>query len=202
MHNFIIFDIDSNFIREAQRLAKYGINVMHIDVKNLINTTKVDAIVSPANSFGFMNGGIDQVYSEIFNDIEKNVRDKIKMLDIVNNDGQCYLPVCSAITVKTNNSKCPLLICNPTMYMPGSEVNNNNIFYCFISLIYLSKRNPNMVIACPGLGTGIGMVSAKSAIDQIEMAIFQYDTIIRTENYKKTIRSMGNYSLIIMRNYA
>ena len=60
--NLIIFDITTKFINEAKRLEKYGIKVINIDANDLIKKHNVTAIVSPANSFGFMNGGIDKVY--------------------------------------------------------------------------------------------------------------------------------------------
>ena len=62
--NLIIFDINKEFIQEAKRLEKYGIKVVEMNVNNLINSYQIDTLVSPANSFGYMNGGIDKVYSD------------------------------------------------------------------------------------------------------------------------------------------
>lgn len=47
------------------------VEVSHADIFG----ARADAIVSPANSFGFMNGGIDLVYSEFFGwDLQKRLR--------------------------------------------------------------------------------------------------------------------------------
>ena len=48
------------------------------DVKELCLKYKVQAIVSPANSFGFMNGGIDAVYMHMFPGIEARTQKRIK----------------------------------------------------------------------------------------------------------------------------
>lgn len=197
MDNFIIFDIDIDFVNEAKRLSKYGINVIHSSAENLINNIKVDAIVSPANSFGWMNGGIDKVYSQMFNNIQNEVQNNIKKFNFKYDTDKWYLPIGSAITVKTNNSKCPLLICNPTMFFPGNITNTNNVFYCFVSLIYLAKMNTNLVIACPGLGTGVGMLSSKYAVDQIEKAILGYPNIVKSDNYKNQVKYMDKFNIVL-----
>lgn len=64
--NIIIFDIDSEFIKEAKRLVQYGIKIIESDVDNLLNNTKINMLVSPANSFGYMNGSIDKIYMDMF----------------------------------------------------------------------------------------------------------------------------------------
>jgi len=197
MKNIIIFDINSDFIKEAERLSKYGITIIKSDVENLINTKKIDAIVSPANSFGFMNGGIDKIYMNLFKDIQKIVQNKINDFAFGSNFGKAYLPIGSAITLQTGNSKCPNLICAPTMYLPGNIQNTNNVFLCFIALIYLAKMNMSSIIACPGLGTGVGMLTPKYAIDQIEMAILQYDIFTQSHAYQNAIKYINKLNLIV-----
>lgn len=56
MKNIIIFDINVEFIEEAKRLTKYGIEIIETDIEHLIDTKTIEAVVSPSNGFGFMNG--------------------------------------------------------------------------------------------------------------------------------------------------
>ena len=138
--NIILFDINSDFVNEAKRLEKYGILSVKLDVETLINNTKIHALISPANSFGFMDGGIDKVYSEIFPGIQKKVQDKIKTFNLETTLGRNYLPIGSAITVQTGNYKCPFLVAAPTMFFPGNIKGTNNVCAAFIAILYLAKK--------------------------------------------------------------
>ena len=180
--NIIIFDINKSFVSEAIRLEKYGIKVINIDAETLINNHKIDFIVSPANSFGFMNGGIDKIYRNIFPNIQKTVQNKIKRIGLTTNSGRYYLPIGSAITVPTFNVKCNKLICAPTMFLPGNIQRTNNVKYCFMAIMFIANNNLNNTVAVPGLGTGIGMLNPKYCIDQMEDAIKNYNTLLKNCN--------------------
>jgi O-acetyl-ADP-ribose deacetylase (regulator of RNase III) len=170
------------------------------DVNNLLKNVKINFIVSPANSFGTMRGGIDKVYAEIFPMIENTVQNKINFLGITLNDRQKYLPIGSAITVKTNNIKCPYLVSVPTMYLAGSDISNSkNVFYCFTSILYIANNNKNYVIACPGLGTNIGKMTPKDSIDQIEYAIKNFNNTMYNSNYLNNIKYSDNMNLVLKR---
>jgi len=70
---------------------------------------KADAIISPANSFGFMDGGIDLAYSGYFGwDLEKKLQNKIK------NKYYGEIPVGAATIIKTGNKKIKHLISEDT----------------------------------------------------------------------------------------
>src|SRR4051812_42998244 len=68
-----------------------------------------DAVVSPANSFGFRDGGIDALYFEVFGaQIEERVRRAI----LARHGGE--LLVGQADIVETGQSSPPFLIAAPT----------------------------------------------------------------------------------------
>src|SRR5262245_52878699 len=73
----------------------------------------VDAVVSPANSFGFMDGGIDYLYSSFFG---WRVQDRLQKLIRERHHGE--LLVGTAEIVETDNAKIPYLIAAPTMRVP------------------------------------------------------------------------------------
>src|SRR5262245_26450501 len=69
-----------------------------------------DAMVSPANSFGFMDGGIDALYSQHFGwDLQLRLRRKI--LDLHHGE----LLVGAAEIVETGSGAHPFMIAAPTM---------------------------------------------------------------------------------------
>lgn len=196
--NLIIFDITDKFINEAKSLKKYGITVIKIDVNDLVNKYNITALVSPANSFGYMNGGIDNIYSQMFPGIQQQVQHKISTFGIKDNSNRNYLPIGSAITVPTNSKSCPHIISAPTMFLPGSISNTNNIYNAFLAILQITVNNPNATIACLGLGTGVGQMDPKQVINHIEMAIRDFSGgKLNSSNYKQNILYSDKANIVI-----
>jgi O-acetyl-ADP-ribose deacetylase (regulator of RNase III) len=72
-----------------------------------------DAVVSPANSFGFMDGGIDMLYSQHFG---WEVQERLQSLIRKKHHGE--LIIGNAEIVETDNLRVPYLIAAPTMRVP------------------------------------------------------------------------------------
>jgi O-acetyl-ADP-ribose deacetylase (regulator of RNase III) len=133
---------------------------------------KVDAVVSPANSFGFMDGGIDGVYRSCFGDkIELAVRRSIWQ----HHGGE--LLVGQALIVSTEHPNIPHLIAAPTMRVPmwlGDETVNP--YLAVRAALRIAHATPQIEsVAIPGMGTGIGGVSASNFARQTRQAIL--DTV-------------------------
>ncbi|MDY6936176.1 MAG: macro domain-containing protein [Cyanobacteriota bacterium] len=135
---------------------------------------KYDCLVSPANSFGMMDGGIDAAIVRYFGD-SLMVRVQKQIL-------QEYLgeqPVGTSLIVETGHSRHPYLAHTPTMRVPMS-VSGTDIPYIAMRAMLLSVRqhdrnrsnghSPIQTIACPGLGTGIGRVPYDEAARQMALA--------------------------------
>lgn len=74
-----------------------------------------DAIVSPGNSFGFMDGGIDRAISlHLGWDLQLELQKQIKALPLRE------LLIGQALTLPTADELIPYLICAPTMRVPMS----------------------------------------------------------------------------------
>ena len=72
-----------------------------------------DAVVSPANSFGFMDGGIDMLYTQYFGwQVQERLQEAIRE----RHHGE--LLVGQAEIVETDNPDLPFLIAAPTMRVP------------------------------------------------------------------------------------
>ncbi len=136
---------------------------------------KCDAVVSPANSFGFMDGGIDALYSHHFG---WNVQNRLQELIREKHDGE--LLVGMADIVDTDNSQIPFLIAAPTMRVPMILSNSVNPYLAMRAVLLLIKngtfasgmlqgeRISDAVksVAFPGLGTGVGRVLPNTSPDK------------------------------------
>lgn len=81
---------------------------------------QADAIISPANSFGFMDGGIDLVYSLRFG---WQLQKRLQALLRSEYDGE--LPVGMAVLLGTDDPGLPYLISAPTMRVPTNVSNTS-----------------------------------------------------------------------------
>lgn len=130
-----------------------------------------DCLVSPANSFGLMDGGIDAAIIRFFGEsLMKNVQQRI--LDE-------YLgeqPVGTSIIVETNHPKHPFLAHTPTMRVPMSIARTDYVYIAMWAMLLAVRRHNQRTerrintIACPGLGTGVGQMPLPEAARQMALA--------------------------------
>jgi len=140
---------------------------------------RADAIVSPANSFGFMDGGLDLKYSQFFGwEIER----KLRALLEEHHYGE--LPVGQAVIVETEHRDIPYLISAPTMRVPMKVANTPNAFLAFKAVLQtvqlFNRTEPRKItsILCPGLGTGEGKMPPERCAYQMLKA---YEICLRGE---------------------
>jgi len=135
-----------------------------------------DAVVSPANSFGYMDGGIDLLYSRYFGyGLEEALRARLR------DEHYGELPVGQALVVATGHAKIPFLVSAPTMRVPDSISRTVNVYLaCRAALIAVRAHNasgetPIKTLLMPGLGTGVGDMPPERAARQMRAA---WDAII------------------------
>jgi O-acetyl-ADP-ribose deacetylase (regulator of RNase III) len=126
-----------------------------------------DAVVSPANSFGFMDSGVDLLYSNHFGwHVQERLQKKIRE----RHHGE--LLVGTAEIVETDSQAIPYLIAAPTMRVPMILGNTVNPYLASRAVLLLIKHGRftegHMAdepiadyvqsVTFPGLGTGVGRV--------------------------------------------
>lgn len=116
-------------------------------------------IVSPANSFGFMNGGIDAVYIQKFgqdleNEVRKTIRDKTTHNELL--VGQSLVVQISGETIYDKNSE--FLIVAPTMRVPQRIVDRTDVYLATRSAIKNACHHRLSTVLMPGMGIGVGNV--------------------------------------------
>jgi O-acetyl-ADP-ribose deacetylase (regulator of RNase III) len=137
----------------------------------------VDAVVSPANSFGFMGGGIDGVYAQWLPGIEDRVRAAITTA----HGGE--LPVGAALIVATGAATPAWLISAPTMRTPGERLAADGAAAgAAAGAVLLAWRDGTVPdgrpareaitsLALPGLGTGVGGLAVSVCADRVTEAL-------------------------------
>lgn len=80
---------------------------------DIFDDVTADAVVSPANSFGFMDGGIDLAYSRRFGwDLQERLQERLRREHL----GE--LPVGQAVIVETHHRDIPWVIALPRCAFP------------------------------------------------------------------------------------
>lgn len=165
----ILKAIDSDLIVAWEIFFSEFRNVK-ISYGNILAST-ADAIVSPANSFGYMDGGLDLQYSQHFGwDLEK----KLRLFLEENHDGE--LAVGQATIITTDRTDIPYLISAPTMRVPMDVSQTVNTYLAFRAILIAirnfncSNNNKIKSVLCPGLGTGEGRMPAQRAARQMYAA--------------------------------
>lgn len=116
---------------------------------------EADACVSPANSFGFMDGGIDLLYS-----LNMGWHVSVHLKDLIQKEYDGELLVGQSVIIPTGYKRFPNMIVTPTMRVPARLIGTPNVYLAAKALFLAAKRNPQLkTIVCPGLGTGTGGVT-------------------------------------------
>lgn len=171
---FHLRDIKPDLVAAWREWFKEAADV-EVSEGDIFGAGPFDAITSPANSGGWMDGGIDYAYSEHFGwDMQDRLRDKL----IREYDGEC--PVGQAVIIPTNNKEIPWLISAPTMRVPTIVSDTVNAYLAFRAVIRTVKewnaddQKPHIeTILCPGLGTAVGRMPSDRCAKQM---FFAYTT--------------------------
>lgn len=137
--------------------------------------TSCNTIVSPANSFGFMDGGLDLVISNYLGwHVQAKLQAKIKQ----KHHGE--LLVGQAEIIETEHPSTPYLISAHTMRVPMILNGSVNVYLAMRAILLLIKHgkmdNETPVkevvtaVSISGLGTGVGKVSADICAKQMRTA--------------------------------
>ena len=121
-------------------------------LKGDITKISCDAIINPANSYGYMGGGVAGVIKRVGGiEIEQEAVTKSP------------IPVGTAIATTSGSLPCKYVIHSPTMKNPAMRIDVSNVEKATRAALDLSKKMNLKTITFPGMGTGVGGVSVKDA---------------------------------------
>jgi O-acetyl-ADP-ribose deacetylase (regulator of RNase III) len=133
---------------------------------------RADAIVSPANSFGIMDGGLD---AAIRDRLGHHVQHRVQEIIVSRYHGE--MPVGVAEVVATDHDCWPYLIVAPTMRVPENVANTLNAYLAFRACLlaarhFCSDSSKPLIrsLLVPGLGTGVGGMEPRKCAAQMRVA--------------------------------
>ena len=170
------------------------VEIIHDDFANFMdNHLNIEAVVSPANSFGLMDGGYDAAITDYFGEtLMKEVQLKI-IFDWYGEQPvgtSISVPIYSRIFNTVLGSKNPILIHTPTMRTPESIKDSRIIYQCMRTTLIEALRQNVKSIVIPAFGGCCGKVP----YDQIaRMMYLAYNQIMNRPtniNWEYAINSM------------
>ena len=130
-----------------------------------------DCMVSPANSYGLMDGGIDYAIREYFGmKLQYNVQ------KIIKRDFYGEQPVGTSVIVDTGNEDHPFLAHTPTMRVPMDISKTDNVYDAMFAMLRavsnFNKASKSRIktVLCPGLGTLSGGMPLDEGARQMAVA--------------------------------
>ena len=141
-----------------------NVRVLEGDLTNV----DCDAIVSPANSFGFMDGGVDNAISlRLGWDLQFELQRKIK------ESPEGELLVGNAMILETGDKTIPYLVSAPTMRVPMNfNISRSiNAYLAMKAALIKVIAHPDIeYVAIPGFCTGLGKMKHSIAAGQMYQA--------------------------------
>lgn len=157
----------------------------------------VDAVVSAANSFGIMDGGLDLHYARHFGeDLECRLRERLA----AEHDGE--LPVGQALIVPTGDAAIPWMVSAPTMRVPATIDRTTHVYLAFRAALRAVREHAREhssidSLACPALGAGVGAMPFERVARQMRAA---YDVCIGGDkDWLRSARGVLNHHAGLMR---
>jgi len=177
-------DLNSDVCAEIEhQFSIFG----NVDVYNgyFEDVTEYDCLVSPANSFGMMDGGMDASIIHFFGDqLEQTVQEYI--LEFFSGEQ----PVGTSMIVPTIHKKHPFLAHTPTMRIPSNITGTQNVYYAMKAMLSSVNMHNKLqdkkihTVLCPGLGTNIGEMEPSVAVSQMALAYRHFSTPPKSINTK------------------
>jgi O-acetyl-ADP-ribose deacetylase (regulator of RNase III) len=188
----VLADIDGSLIKAWSGIASGNPHVS--TYQGSIFEVECDALVSPANSFGFMDGSLDFAISEFFG---WHVQDRLQEAIKSKHSGE--LLVGQVEIVPTDHTSIPYVISAPTMRVPLDIKGTANPYLAIRGVLLAVKngvfkdgtpvKDKIKTIAFPGMGTGVGQISPNVFAKQMKQAV--EDVIEERFEFPRTIWNAG-----------
>lgn len=143
------------------------ITIVCDDFKHFMDTHNIECVVSPANSYGFMDGGYDLAITNYFGDaLQRSVQRYIRY--------HLYgeQPVATSILFDIPNTK-KKLIHTPTMKQGEPIVDKRVVYQCMRTTLICALSNDIESIVIPAFGGLCGHVLPIDVADQMYKAYIQ-----------------------------
>jgi O-acetyl-ADP-ribose deacetylase (regulator of RNase III) len=129
-----------------------------------------DCIVSAANSFGLMDGGVDLAITRFFG---AGLQTRVQAYILAHYNGE--QPVGTSFIAETGHARHPYVAHTPTMRVPMPIHTTENVYLAMKALLeavaaFNAVQERIRTVVCPGLGTATGRMPAEEAARQMALA--------------------------------
>lgn len=166
-----IYIIEKDFNKFKYLKVYFGdlenVILVNNDFESFIKENKVQCVVSPANSFGLMDGGYDLALTNWYGN---QLQERVQKYIIDNYYGE--QPVGSSFIIETNKDN-QLLIHTPTMRIPERIKDEKVIYQCMRTTLMLAKDNNIESILIPMFGGSAGGVNPQTIAKLMRLAYDQ-----------------------------
>jgi O-acetyl-ADP-ribose deacetylase (regulator of RNase III) len=142
-------------------------------------------MVSPANSFGIMDGGLDAAIRAA---LGGRTESAVQSVILEKHHGELLVGL--AEIVATGHSRWPYLIAAPTMRIPENVAHTINAYLAFRAVLIAvaqhnrtNKNHPLRTILVSGLGTGVGGMDPRRCAAQMRIALDQVSKPARIPSF-------------------
>ncbi|MEM3555761.1 MAG: macro domain-containing protein [Candidatus Micrarchaeia archaeon] len=132
-------------------------------VKGDLTEVEADSIVNPANSFGYMGGGVALA-------IKRKGGEEIEREAV----SKSPIPVGKAVITTAGKLKAKFVIHTPTMVRPAGETSVEKVKEATLAALLCAEENELKSIAFPGMGTGVGGLSYENAAESMVNSIKEF----------------------------
>ena len=146
-----------------------SVKVVNNDFESFMKNNDVECVVSPANSFGLMDGGYDLAISNYFGD---DLQKKVQKYIIKNFNGE--QPVGTAFMLKIPNTN-KRLIHAPTMRNPGLIKDPLVVYFAMRETLRIAEKNKVESIVIPAFGALTGGVHRDTVAKYMNVAFKEYN---------------------------
>lgn len=161
--------------------AVENVHVVCDDFKHFMDTYSVDCVVSPANSYGIMDGGYDLAITEYFG---KQLMERVQKYIIENCYGEQPVGTSISLDTRIDNIK---LIHTPSMRVPSNIKDPMVVYFCMRTCLMEALKQGVKSIVIPAFGGGCGRVPGQV------IAKLMYEAYMQVMNPPKELD--WNYAL-------
>lgn len=168
---------DQNVDIVKEWLGVFGdVDAVEIIEGNLLDLD-CDALLSPANSFGDMSGGLDKHIDDFYRGAAQETA-----MQAIRERFLGELPVGMALVLEMSAPRFPFLVVSPTMRVPSNVGETINAYLSLRAALVAvlqhnraAEKRPIQTLAVPGLCTGVGAMGYAFSAQQMRAA---YDSIL------------------------
>ena len=153
----------------------------------------IDGIVSPANSYGLMDGGYDKAITEWFG---TECMEAVQKAIIKEWLGEQPVGSCLIVQVPPHISVGQFILHTPTMRVPSIIEDPEVVYHCTRSCIMAALKAELNTIVVPAFGGCCGKVNHSMIADYMERAFYSFEDTPKelTWHYAYKSSPLGEYN--------